>query len=152
MARHSLGSADMDANEFFDGIAMQLGCDRDRAEGLALVVLHELRDRLTAKEAGDVAAQLPKRLRVLWNEGAVPERQPIKIHAAELVGRVRKGAGLPDDVEAERAIRAVFRRLRTLLGSTTGLEGEAWDVFSVLPKDMKPLWIEEDARGQESHS
>lgn len=142
----------MDASGFFEGVAAQLACDRDRAEGLTLVVFQELRDRLTAKEASDVAAQLPRELRVLWTEGAAPERQPVKIHAAELLGRVRRRAALPDDREAERAVRAVFRELRSLLGSPTGLDGEAWDVFSVLPKDMKPLWLELNAHDEESRS
>jgi hypothetical protein len=30
--------------------------------------------------------------------------------------------------------------LQKLLGSPTGLEGEAWDVMSQLPKDLKKLW------------
>jgi uncharacterized protein (DUF2267 family) len=63
------------------------------------------------------------------------------VHAAEFIGRVRRRVVLPDDAEAERAVRAVFRALRTLLGSPSGLTGEAWDVFSVLPKDMKSLWL-----------
>jgi hypothetical protein len=32
--------------------------------------------------------------------------------------------------------------LQRLLGSTTGMEGEAWDIFSQLPKDLKRLWLE----------
>jgi hypothetical protein len=48
---------------------------------------------------------------------------------------------LPDDGEAERAVKAVFGTLQRLLGSPTGKEGEAWDVFSVLPKDLKMLWL-----------
>jgi uncharacterized protein (DUF2267 family) len=49
---------------------------------------------------------------------------------------------LPDDAEAERAVRAVFGALQRLLGSRTGREGEAWDVFSQLPKDLKQLWLD----------
>lgn len=133
----------MHADRFFDMVATDVTCDRARAESLTSVVFHELRDRLTEKEATDVAAQLPEPLRRMWWEGASIERRPHKIHAAELIGRVRREAELPDDREAERAVRAVFGALRLLLGSATGLEGESWDVFSVLPKDMKPLWIAE---------
>ena len=131
----------MDTERWYQAVETDLGCDRARAEALTLVVFQELRERLTAKESHDVAAQLPQALQRLWREGETPERPPHKVHAAEFVGRVRRRAVLTDDREAERAVRAVFRALRTLLGSPTGLTGEAWDVFSVLPKDMKPLWL-----------
>jgi len=130
----------MDAKRFYDTVATCLACDRQRAEAVTFVVLQELRDRLTVKEAADVAAQLPEPLRRAWHEGERPERQPDKIHAGEFVGRVRRRAVLPDDAEAERAVRTVFRTLQTQLGSPTGHEGEAKDVWSVLPKDMKKLW------------
>jgi uncharacterized protein (DUF2267 family) len=133
----------MDANRFFEDVARRVGCDAARAEALASVVFHELRDRLTAKEAADVAAQLPERLRRLWSEDETPGGQPRKIHVHELIGRVRRHAALVDDREAERTVRAVFAALRVALGSPSGLEGEAWDVFSVLPKDIKPLWLPE---------
>jgi uncharacterized protein (DUF2267 family) len=48
---------------------------------------------------------------------------------------------LPDEAVAERAVIAVFATLQELLGSPTGMEGEAWDVMSQLPKDLKKLWI-----------
>ena len=44
--------------------------------------------------------------------------------------------------EAERAVSAVFAALQRLLGSPSGQEGEAWDVMSQLPKDLKKLWME----------
>jgi uncharacterized protein (DUF2267 family) len=56
---------------------------------------------------------------------------------------VRNRAVLPDDSEALRAVKAVFATLQHLLGSPTGKEGEAWDIYSQLPKDLKTLW--EDA-------
>ena len=132
----------MDIQHFLHTVATALGCDAKRAEALTFTVFQELRDRLTSKEAADVAAQLPTSLKVLWNEGEVADRLPNKVHAAEFIGRVRRRAALPDDVEAERSVRTVFRTLRALLGGTSGFQGEAWDVFSQLPKDMKPLWFE----------
>jgi uncharacterized protein (DUF2267 family) len=137
----------MEANHFYEKVAAELACDRKRAEALTLVVLQELRDRLTAKESSDLAAQLPLPLQRVWREGETPERAPRKMHAPEFIGRIRKRGVLPDDAEAERAVRAVFRPLRALLGSPSGLTGEAWDVFSVLPKDMKPLWLDVEPQG-----
>jgi uncharacterized protein (DUF2267 family) len=132
----------VDAQRFLHTIATALACDAGRAEALTFTVFQELRDRLTSKEAADVAAQLPTVLKALWSEGEVAGRSPNKVHAAEFIGRVRRRAALADDAEAERAVRAVFRTLRTLLGGASGFQGEAWDVFSQLPKDMKPLWLD----------
>jgi len=54
---------------------------------------------------------------------------------------VRVAADVPDDAEAERAVRAVFATLQHALGSKDGMQGEAWDVFSQLPKGLKQLWL-----------
>ena len=98
--------------------------------------------RSPAKEAADLEAQLPTGLKRLWRSDDRRERPVEKLHAADFLGRVRQWAGLPDDTEARRAVSAVFGVLQRALGSPTGREGEAWDVLSVLPKDMKLLWLE----------
>jgi uncharacterized protein (DUF2267 family) len=131
----------MDRLTFIREVADRLGCDDPRAEAVTFAVFRELRLRLTGKEAVDVASQLPTGLRRLWEEPAGAEGPTAKIHAPEFVGRVRRFAALPDDAEAARAVRAVFATLQRLLGSPTGMEGEAWDVLSVLPKDLKLLWL-----------
>jgi uncharacterized protein (DUF2267 family) len=131
----------MDATTFVHEVATRLQCDARRAEGVTFAVFQELRDRLTPKEAADVAAQLPTELKRLWEEWEREGRGVEHTHRAEFVGRVRQRTGLPDDAESERAVKAVFSVLQQLLGSPTGKEGEAWDVFSVLPKDLKLLWL-----------
>ena len=133
----------MDVKRFFEMVAAALACDRARAEAVSAVVLQELRAQLTVHEVADVAAQMPPALCRIWMEGATPAGPARRLRAAELIGRVRQRAVLPDDAEAERAVRAVFAALRTLLGSPSGLGGEAWDVFSELPKDLKQLWLPE---------
>jgi hypothetical protein len=40
----------------------------------------------------------------------------------------------------------VFKGLQRVLGSATGKEGEAWDILSQLPKDLKQLWLEASER------
>jgi len=135
----------MDYRTFVRTVAERLRCDRPRAEGLSVIVLRELRDRLTPQEAADVAAQLPKELKLIWLEGEDAGRHVARIHRDAFIGDVRRRGVLPDDSEALRAIRAVFATLQRLLGSPTGKEGEAWDIYSQLPKDLKLLW-EEAAR------
>jgi uncharacterized protein (DUF2267 family) len=131
----------MDKRAFVHEVAERLHADAERAEAIAGVVLTELRDRLPPKEADDVAAQMATELRRMWNAVDRPPEVPRKVRAHEFIGRVRSLAALPDDAEAERAVRAVFGALQHLLGSPTGTEGEAWDVFSVLPGDLKRLWL-----------
>jgi uncharacterized protein (DUF2267 family) len=131
----------MEAQRFLASVAERLQCDVARAEGLVFAVFRELRARLTPKEAADVAAQLPAGLKRLWQVEDIPDRGASRAHREEFVGRVRQWAGLPDDAEAERAVRAVFGELQRSLGSASGMEGEAWHVFSELPKDLKQLWV-----------
>lgn len=87
-----------------------------------------------------MAAQLPTGLRAMWLENKRPGRSVQRVHEPEF-GRVRKLASLPDDFEAERAAKAVFATLQEALGSATGMEGAAWDIFSQLPTDLKVLWL-----------
>ena len=123
-------------------VSERLGCAQRQAQGMTFAVLQELRDRLTPKEAADVAAQLPAALKPLWLEQEQPGRRVRRIHKEEFIGRVRRRAGLESDEQAEKTVRVVFRALQRLLGSATGKEGEAWDIFSQLPKDLKTLWLE----------
>jgi uncharacterized protein (DUF2267 family) len=132
----------MQDQTFFKEVMGRVGCDLRRAEGLTFAVFQELRDRITPREALHVAAQLPKRLKMMWMSLERPDRKVHRVHANQFIGEVRRMAGLADDAEAERAVSAVFAELQKLLGSPTGLEGEAWDVMSQLPKDLKKLWTD----------
>jgi|YelNatPaOPRAMG01_1025707.scaffolds.fasta_scaffold01498_21 uncharacterized protein (DUF2267 family) len=132
----------MDDQAFFHEVSERVACDMRRAEALTFAVFQELRDRITPKEANDVAAQLPKRLKMMWMSLDRPNRQVRRVHMQEFIGEVRRMAGLADDAEAERAVAAVFAALQKLLGSPSGQEGEAWDIMSQLPKDLKKLWME----------
>jgi len=132
---------------FFREVIDRIGCDLRRAEGLTFAIFQELRDRLTPKEASHVAAQLPKRLKMMWMSLEDPTRKVHRVTGEQFIWEVRRMAGLADDAEAERAVSAVFAALQKLLGSPTGQEGEAWDVMSQLPKDLKKLW----AAAQKQH-
>ena len=139
----------MDDLSFIREVAHRLKCDESRAEAAVFVIFRELRDRLTPREATHVAAQLPHRLKQFWTDDERPDREVRKTHRAEFVGRVRQRTAVPDDGEAERLIKAVFGTLQKLLGSRAPTEGESWDIFSQLPKDMKTLWL---AAGETSES
>ena len=139
----------MDKRAFFKKVAQDVRCDERRAEALTFAVFQELRDRLTPGEAADVDAQLPAGLKPLWEFLDRPGRHVRRVHELQFIGEVRLIASLPDEVEAERAVVAVFAALQELLGSSTGMEGEAWDVMSQLPKDLKKLWLGAQHRAAE---
>lgn len=136
----------MNQQRFLHEVADTLRCDERRAESIVFIVFQELRVRITPREASHVAAQLPVGLKKLWLEDESTSRAVQRTHLADFLGRVRQRAALPDDHEAERGTRAVFGALQRLLGSPTGVEGEAWDIFSQLPKDLKLLWLESARR------
>lgn len=132
----------MDDRTFLRGVADALACDDRRAEAVTFAVFGELAARLSPAERRDLESQLPIALKRLWNPGDRADRVQSRAGRDEFVGRVRQRAVLPDDTEAERAVRAVFAQLKRLLGSPSGREGEARDVYSQLPKGLKQLWLD----------
>jgi uncharacterized protein (DUF2267 family) len=130
----------MDQEKFFHEVRDRFGVDQEQAKKVTGAVLQELRDRLTPGEAADLNAQLPVGLRELWQENDFPGREVRRDHKAEFIRRVADIAGIPED-QASRALTAVFSVLQMLLKSPTGQEGEAWDIFSQLPKDLKKVWL-----------
>jgi uncharacterized protein (DUF2267 family) len=134
----------MDHSTFLREVADRVGCDTVRAEALSLAVFEELRDRLTVREVEHAEAQMDPQLRSMWSALDRPARQVKRVHAGQFVGEVRKMAGLSDDLEAERAVCAVFAVLHRLFGSPSGREGEAGHIMSQLPKDLRRLWLRAD--------
>ncbi len=106
-------------------------------QGVA-AVLGALRDRLTPDESRQAAAQLPRELKTVWLDGEIPGRKPVKMHRREFYERVKKDAGLKSTREARYLAIAVFAALKEQLSP-----GEAEDVRSQLPRDLKEIW--EDA-------
>lgn len=131
----------MNEKQFLTRVAQRAGTELDGARAITYAVFQELRERITPKEAFDVASQLPVDLQVLWLENERIDRGVRKTHETEFVARVCYYASLPDFQEAERGVLAVFATLQEALGSPSGIEGEAWDIFSQLPKDLKKLWL-----------
>lgn len=132
----------MNESTFVREVADRALCDERRAETLIFAVFQELRDRLTPKEAADVAAQLPTSLKMLWMSFDRPERKVRRLHEGQFLNEVARMAGLEAESGAEeQAVSAVFAVLQQALGSPTGTEGEAGHVLSQLPTDLKRLWL-----------
>jgi len=110
---------------------------REEARRATAAVFHALRDRLTPEEADQVAAQLPRELKLVWWEGERYGRRPLKLDREEFYRLVMRGARLNSVREARWMTLAVFAALKEHLSP-----GEAEDVMAQLPKDLKEVWAE----------
>lgn len=131
----------MEYEQFIRQVEVHLGVDKDQAEKVTDAVLRELHNRLTAREADDLGAQLPGHLKQLWHGFDQPGREVERTHKKDFVRYVAEKSDLPED-RASRAVKAVFKALQMALNAPSGQEGEAWDVLSQLPKDLKRVWLE----------
>ncbi len=130
----------MDENKFLHEIETRAELTRDQSFNVTIAVLQELHDRLTAKEADDLAAQLPGEFKARWHAFDAPGREVRRTHKRDFVRHIAETAQI-DELQASRALMATFKALQMLLKSATGQEGEAWDVLSQLPKDLKRVWL-----------
>ena len=129
----------MTAQSFYRRVLLEAGRPGlADAKRVTAAVFHALRDRLTPDEADQAAAQLPRPLKLLWWEGEMDRRRPVKLHTKQFYERVRGEAGLASEREARQVTQAVFGALKQQLSP-----GESDDVLTQLPKDLKSVW--EDA-------
>ncbi len=112
--------------------------DREAVKRGTAAVFHALRDRLTPEEADQAVAQLPRDLKLVWEEGDAPGRKPVKLHRKEFYDRVKREAGLASVRETRFLTIGVFTALKAQLSP-----GEADDILAQLPRDLKEVW--EDA-------
>jgi len=128
----------MKTAEFYRAVIRTSGeQSRETAKRATAAVFHTLRDRLTAEEAAQAAAQLPRELKAVWKQGEKTGRRPTRMNRKEFYERVRTDAGLGSTRAARWMTLGVFGALKELL-----TPGEAEDVFAQLPKDLKELWAE----------
>lgn len=130
----------MKEDKFLRELETRADLNREQAFNVMIAVLQELHDRLNPKEADDFAAQLPGEFKARWHSLDMPQREVRRTHKGDFVRHIASVAEI-DEVRADRALRAAFKAIQVHLHSATGQEGEAWNVFSQLPKDLKHLWI-----------
>ncbi len=58
----------MDEAEFVDRVADKADLDKPLAEKSVRAVFHTLKEQITPGEVEDLAAQLPKKLKIMWLE------------------------------------------------------------------------------------
>lgn len=97
------------------------------------VVLHALRDRLTVKEATDLAAQLPTLIRGMYYECWQPSHVPVRDRTKEdFLTHVFKSFPGDTSVDPERLTHAVLHVLKNHVS-----EGEIEDIAAILPAPLR---------------
>jgi|SRR5579875_1865923 len=127
----------MDEDTFVGEVGRRLNLSKERAEEVTTAVLQVLRLRIGA-EAEDMDAQLPAGLKRFWQAPTLGE-EIVRMHKDEFFAQVGAAARIPE-ADVSRTVKAVFKVLQKALKSPTGEEGEAWDILSRLPKDLKKVW------------
>jgi uncharacterized protein (DUF2267 family) len=118
--------------EFLESVTVRGRLSPEQAEQLTEATLTVLADRISAGEAEDLAAQLPKGVR----DWLVSKEEPAqKFDLEEFVRRVSERAAVDLDT-ATRGARAVLSTIRRAV--TTG---EFEDVLAQLPKEFREfIW------------
>jgi uncharacterized protein (DUF2267 family) len=130
----------MDRNKFLYEVESRANLTREQAFEVTIAVLQELHDRLTPKEADQVAAQLPHDFKLRWHAFDAPGRDVRRTHKDDFLHHVMEVAEV-SKIQASGRLTVVFKALQMLMNSPSGREGEAWDVLSQLPKDLKRIWL-----------
>jgi uncharacterized protein (DUF2267 family) len=119
---------------FIRHLCAQGSLDPEVAECAAVSVLSALERRILPKEARDLEAQLPRKLVEFLPP---PEQRPARPHRfgrEEFLRTVAEDLGKSVE-EAESLVRLVFRAFQDQISG-----GEAEDVASNLPPDLRALW------------
>lgn len=133
----------MEVEHFYKLVQERAGLDdREKAKQVIRAVFGALRDRISPGGADNLASQLPKELRELWEAGFLHGVARVmggvnRMDRDEFLARVQNTSHLADVNEAESAILAVFRTLREQI-----TPGEQHSVYLQLPDDLKELWAE----------
>ncbi len=123
--------------EWLEDVAAALSFgDRQTAYHVLRSVLHTLRDRLTAEEACDLAAQFPTLLRGIYFEGWSPANKPVKMNKIAFLDRVNTlTSPFAENLPPEQCVSAVFGVLRKRIE-----DGEISEIQGAMPRTFRELW------------
>jgi uncharacterized protein (DUF2267 family) len=133
----------MQTSEFIRKIKDRTGTEDDeQVYQYIRGVFSVLRDRISIGGAHNLATQLPKELRDIWESGFVHDvLQAVKGTEHKgletFIGHVQNAAHLGNADEAERITRAVFATLKEQIS-----KGEIHSIANQLPEDLRRLWME----------
>jgi uncharacterized protein (DUF2267 family) len=136
----------MQTDEFLKRVRQRAGLKDDKDAQRAIAgVFGTLRSRISHAGGDNMAQQLPKEIRELW-EGSLAEHILRSLKGVErmdlkrFVSHVQDAAHIGDVVEAEMITRAVFMTLREQIS-----DGERFAIAAQLPLDIRELWQHPEA-------
>ena len=124
------------AHVWVNDVADEFGTeDHQLAYRILRAFLHAVRDRITAVESAQLAAQLPTLIRGIYYEGWRPGTTPLRYHDREtFLRKIADEALLAGSTEASYAVSAAAAVLRRHVS-----EGEIDDVLAILPAEIRQL-------------
>jgi uncharacterized protein (DUF2267 family) len=124
------------AQQWINELAADLNWSEQRSFRIFRAVLHTMRDWLSQEEMSDLSAQLPVLIRGVYFEGWDPLQAPVPDRKKrDFVLSVSAEFGHENDVDLERAIRAVFHLLDRHVS-----HGEMVQVRNSMQKALRQLW------------
>ncbi|HEX5542216.1 MAG TPA: DUF2267 domain-containing protein [Micromonospora sp.] len=120
----------MKYEHFLAKVEQRASIPSQQAEECVRLTLEALADRLTAGEALDLAAQLPKPMQAALRSRTESSQ---RFGAEEFIRRVAACTGA-DERRAKQIVRSVFGTLREAVSS-----GEFDDIMAQLPRDFRGL-------------
>jgi uncharacterized protein (DUF2267 family) len=123
----------MQYDDFLEQVAECTGLNRAYGDRAIVAVLETLSERIGSKDAGDLAAQLPRQLRDAV-VGEAPD-EPVRFPADDFVRKVAAREWIPAR-EARVHTRVVLRTLREAASDGLG------DLLASLPADYHSFWSE----------
>jgi uncharacterized protein (DUF2267 family) len=122
-------------NIWLDEIMAAIGPDRQLAWKALSVVLHTLRDRLSADLAAHLGAELPLLVRGAYYDQYKPSRQPTTFDLDDFVEEVAEWLADARPTDPRDAMAAVFAAL-----SRHVPPGQILKVQQTLPSNLRDFW------------
>lgn len=141
----------MQTEEFIKKVRVRAGLDdNEQAKKSIDSVFDALRARISHEGGDNVASQLPKELKEMWEAGLMEhlKRAVTGFERMDLGGflaKVADEAGLQDIGQSETVTRAVFRTLQEQItpGASKAIENQ-------LPPDIRDFWVSSAPQAEET--
>jgi uncharacterized protein (DUF2267 family) len=125
-----------ESHEWVEDVMRETGLDQRYALQALRAVLHAIRDEVSVRQSGHLAAEMPTLIRGMYFEGWEPGRPPPTNHSPEtFIERVRSQlSGYDRGLDAAQIARAVFRVLERRMPVP------AAKIKHALPRELRTWW------------
>jgi uncharacterized protein (DUF2267 family) len=124
-----------EARAWLGDVMRETGLDERRAFAALRGVLQAIRDEITTRQSGRLAAKMPALIRGLFFEGWDPGRPAAEHELARFIARVRSYAAIDDgELDYPSVARGVIRVIEDRMPGPTA------QIKRTLPKELRLLW------------